>query len=385
MPSHEVHSRLATKYLGVPISISADVDRVIDLGPLHDMGRRMPRKPQSYLEIIEAGETEKLYKVRTWEKVVKILTELLGNELKAKVFYFHHALDILSFRAASALVLNLDPKKICNNLVKGTLYDLEMINAKLREINIMSNFKLFNQEIYNAICKSCTDGLLLSWVRENLVQKYRIYKSIEFLKEKLLEKIPNILNSDAKYELGCSLGVVSLINSMSKTCKGSSIRVYFKIGGTEIIFPENGLVDRESIIKKYMELLRSKFSSYKLSSYGLGRFRKIIVSLSALYSDLYHLPFIEPIPLSIAVEDLLSVRKKKYSMARNVLKSYSYYKNNFSEARKYAAYEVSSRLKMFTNIIDEHRLEEIKLLFLEALEELLIFSRDIGIDVLNDL
>ncbi len=59
MPSHDIHRLLTMKYIGVSGHVATEVDRLIDLGSLHDVGRRKPRDPPAYLDIIESGSIEK--------------------------------------------------------------------------------------------------------------------------------------------------------------------------------------------------------------------------------------------------------------------------------------------------------------------------------------
>jgi len=59
LPSHVVHRLLASKYLDVSEHVVAKVDRIIDLGSIHDIGRRKPRRLPAYLDIIESGNDVK--------------------------------------------------------------------------------------------------------------------------------------------------------------------------------------------------------------------------------------------------------------------------------------------------------------------------------------
>ncbi|MCD6300622.1 MAG: hypothetical protein J7L82_00955 [Staphylothermus sp.] len=131
MPSHVVHRLLASKYLGVSGDVVTEVDRLIDLGTIHDIGRRKPRRLPAYLDIVESGADLKNRYYARLRRVKKELVEICRSDEKVKAFYYHHGLDILSYRLASALMLGLVPEKICSNLVKGTLYDLVGVENNL--------------------------------------------------------------------------------------------------------------------------------------------------------------------------------------------------------------------------------------------------------------
>ncbi len=88
MPSHDGHRLLSMKYLGAPGYVVTEVDRLIDLGPVHDIGRRKPGKPPAYLEIVEQGDVEKLYRVRLRENAARVLASICEDETKARVFFF---------------------------------------------------------------------------------------------------------------------------------------------------------------------------------------------------------------------------------------------------------------------------------------------------------
>ncbi len=385
MPSHDIHRLFAMKYIGVPRNIATEVDRLIDLGLLHDMGRRKPRDPSAYLDIIESGSIEKMYRIKKKEAVKSILMDILKSDVKAKAFYFHHALDVLAIRLASAITLGLEPEKICSNLVRGTQYDLLIVDTNLMDMGIPSYLSDFNQEISRALYLSCIDKTLIKWVKDNIVLRYRNYKSLDYIKERYRSTLSNVLESDAKYEVGISLGLVAHISRMNKIEQSDRVRAVFKVGKKEIAVPDNKLIDKESIDEEYRKVLQDKLGSLSLSPYGLGRLRKTIVVLAALYSDLYHLPFIEPYYLKFTIRELLSVRKKRYTMARKVLKCYSRCLDLSSEARDCAIREVDLALESYIEIINKQRLEDIKNKFIEALEELLKFSNNLGINVLSDL
>ena len=390
MPSHDIHRLLSMKYLSVPGYVVTEVDRLIDLGPVHDIGRRRPGKPPAYLEIVEQGDVEKLYQVRLREKAARVLTGICEDEVKAKVFFFHHALDILAQRLSSAIVLGLELRKACRDLVEGVLCDLSEVEVNLRKMGIACPGNAVKR-VKGALLPSCTDAVLISWVKDNVVPRYRDYKSLSYIRERYISIIPSVIKSDAKYEVNLLLGFIAYLAKSSKTSPsaGHVREVELEIGGTRFKALIDGdkliSVKRDSIIEEYRKELNRRAETLKLSPYGLGRLRKIIVNLASLYSDLYHLPFIEPYCISLAVERILSTRKKRYSLASNVLRCYSRYSSEISEARSCAAREIDRVLGHYAGVITRQRLEEIGNKFIEALEELLEFSASLGIDVLSDM
>ncbi len=246
------------------------------------------------------------------------------------------------------------------------------------------------KKVKEVLLSSCTDAVLVNWVKDNMVPRYRNYKSLEYIKERYMNTIPSIFKSDAKYGVNLILGVIAHLVKSSKPSSTNHIReVELEVGRTRFkasISEDQGVfIKRENIVEEYRRELSRRVETLKLSPYGLGRLRKIIVNLASLYSDLYHLPFIEPYCISLAVERILSTRKKRYSLASNVLRCYSRYSSEILEARSCAAREINRVLEHYAGVITRQRLEEIGNKFIEALEELSEFSASIGINVLSDM
>ena len=199
-------------------------------------------------------------------------------------------------------------------------------------------------------------------MNDNVVPKYKQYKSLDHLKERLREVIPYIEESDARYRVGYVLGSISFLNKMSKMGHPGRIKSVYEIGGKEYVFPSDEVIDKESIERE----LRSQRG---LSSYGYGRLMRTIVVLASLYSDIYHLPFIDPVPLEVAFRELLSVRKKRYTMARNVLRCYedTSHSSRYSSVRECALREMDRVLRDYVGIIGEHRIKDMEKRFIEAL------------------
>ncbi|RLG82313.1 MAG: hypothetical protein DRO40_07995 [Thermoprotei archaeon] len=226
----------------------------------------------------------------------------------------------------------------------------------------------FREELTNALYLSCVDKMLVDWVKDNIVPKYRKYKSLNYVKERLRDIISRLEKSDSRYRVGYTLGLMKHINDLSKM--GHRVRAEFMINGKKYVVPSDELVDEESIERE--------LKSYRgLSSYGYGRFLKTVVILASLYSDIYHLPFIEPLPLKTAFDMLLSVRKKRYTMARNVLRCYEDNSKSRSEARECTLREMERVLRDYVGIVGKRKLDDMKKRFLEAFEELMDSLEDL--------
>jgi len=366
LPSHVVHKLLASKYLGVSEHVVSEVDRIIDLGTIHDIGRRKPRRLPAYLDIVDFGEDVKKKYRDKLRKVKAELEEIFRSDVKAKVFYYHHGLDILANRLASATILGLEPEKICDNLVKGTLYDLKTVENNLIKMNVpcFGYLKEFNEELRNALYLSCIDKTLVKWVKDNVVPKYKQYKSLDYVKERLREVIPYIEKSDARYRVRYTLGLIGFLDRLNRREGSARVKGVYQLGRKKYVISDNELIGKESIERE----LRSQRG---LSFYGYGRLMKTVVILASLYSDIYHLPFIEPVPLEVAFRELLSVRKKRYTMARNVLRCYEDSSKSRSEARECALREMERALRAYVKVVGENRVNNMKKKFIEALEELL--------------
>ncbi|MCD6301188.1 MAG: hypothetical protein J7L82_03860 [Staphylothermus sp.] len=372
MPSHMVHRLLASRYLGVSEHVVAEVDRIIDLGTIHDIGRRKPRRLPAYLDIVDFGEDVKKRHKEKLRKVKEELEEIFRSDVKAKVFYYHHGLDILANRLASAIMLGLKPEKICGDLVKGTLYDLEDVKINLVKMGVggFSYLREFKEELRDALYSSCIDKVLINWVNDNVVPKYKQYKSLDYIKERLHEIIPYIEKSDARYRVGYTLGLIGFLDRLNRREGSTRVKGVYQLGRKKYVISDNELISKESI-ERELE------SYHGLSSYGYGRLRRTIVILASLYSDIYHLPFIEPLPLEITFDMLLSVRKKRYTMARNVLRCYEDSSKSRSEARECALREMERALRAYVKVVGENRVNDMKKRFIEAIEELMDSLKDL--------
>lgn len=92
MPSWAVHSKVA-EMLGISAEDADAVNRLIDAGILHDIGRRLPNLgllDSYYLKI----------RLQSGEKQLRIINTqyTLSRPGKNDAFFLHHALDLLSLR-----------------------------------------------------------------------------------------------------------------------------------------------------------------------------------------------------------------------------------------------------------------------------------------------
>ncbi|RLG76724.1 MAG: hypothetical protein DRO12_04040 [Thermoprotei archaeon] len=212
MPSHDVHRLLASRYLGLSEDVVRVIDRVVDLGPVHDVGRRMPRDAPKYLDILESGDVGKLIVLERRKSVAEILERYLSSEAHVKAFYFHHALDMLALRLASVLILELDVEKMCCSIAEGAVLDLYPIEKNLVEMKIFVPIRLedLEEELKNALTNSRLDRLLIKWVKNNIVPNLTRYQSLDYIKTRYIEKMQKIVKADARYETGLSLGIVAM-------------------------------------------------------------------------------------------------------------------------------------------------------------------------------
>lgn len=382
MPAHEVHRILARRYLGFSGEEANEVDRAIDLGPVHDLGRRLPRIPL-YIEIISGQEPPARAK-----EAEDLLVKLLGNPRSAKLFFFHHGLDYLAYRAASAIYLGLDPNRACPNIVNGVMGDLDVVAGRVSyelpdmKYDVQRVFKEARPDVKGALERSCSDEVLLRWAETEVTPTYRRYADMGFVKSELVKRVADVLKKDLKYLLSYTLGVQGIPHTRSDVeslLQGKPVKV--KVRDKEILItPEDAL--RSSWT--YSALLGR--GPHGLTSWALGRIRKSIAMLSSLHSGLYYVALVTDLPSSLIEERYLSTDKRRSSLARKALKLY-----------KLLQYDPTIQIEAYLE--KEFYFEELKrelstLLspdvayrsmraFVNTVGVLLEFTNELGIDVLR--
>jgi len=396
MPSHKVHRILASKYLKIPEAIANRVDKIIDLGPLHDVGRRVPRPIPKYLEIFEFGSIERLLKLEKHRKCYEVLKDVLSNEIYTKAFFFHHALDLLSFRIASALILNTKLSTTCNDLVKGTLEDLKSIKYNIRMMGFDVVLKLndIEAELERALNSCCLDHTLITWIDSKLINELRKYQSLDFIKTKYIEKVKSITKTNTKYGLGLMLGTIALIYRNRDEISKSMERISFLLGvkghDTDLSMAKTNYEEQQRLLDLGRECKGSSQSLYRreqnlrnLTPYGLGILRKTAFRLAALYSRFFYIPFLQPVPLSLAFEKMLSVGKRKYSTAKDILDCYRIHRDSHQRIAECVDHVFNTEVRPYTKV-DLRELEDIKNKLVEALHELISLSLNMGINLLEN-
>lgn len=295
------------------------MDRAIDLGPVHDLGRRLPRIPLYFYVINDEEQPDRA------KEAYGLLRKLLGNTRWAKLFFFHHGLDYMASRAVSAIHLGLDPNKACPKLVNGVMGDLDiiagMVSKKLPDIrcNIQRVYKEIRPDVKGALEHSCSDQVLLKYAEDTNTQIYKKYDDLEFVKEELESKVIDLLQKDLKYLVSYALGIQGIPHTKSDVdslLRGKPVKV--KIKDKELLItPEDAL---KSALKYSALLIKSPQG---ISSRALGQMRKSIAIFSSLHSGLYHVAFVTDLSSSLIEDWYLSTNKKRLSLAREVLKLYS--------------------------------------------------------------
>lgn len=125
MPSWEVHGIIA-EMLGFDRASSKIVDELIDdKSYVHDLGRKTPKlslkmeffDPESFLKVSDSLKS-KLSKLATYPDL----------------FYLHHALDLLSLRMASAILIGCDIKSKKDCVMTGVEFDLKGLYNNIKKV-----------------------------------------------------------------------------------------------------------------------------------------------------------------------------------------------------------------------------------------------------------
>lgn len=125
MPPWKIHDTVALK-LGYSLEASQKVNKIIDGGKIHDIGRKLP-------------------KIRIIDKIVypEVLSQKISNviwmcsqittEEEEDLFYLHHALDtFLTWRIASIILTGTDLKEVEEEFLEGVVADLKTFGYNLR-------------------------------------------------------------------------------------------------------------------------------------------------------------------------------------------------------------------------------------------------------------
>lgn len=134
MPDWATHERIAARLLGAPRETARRVDMDIDAGPLHDIGRKYPKRRLGgwslQKELLEKEQLRHLRLVRE---------KLEEDEVYRKLFILHHTIDVLADIEVSRRLLEEKGAKVPLRLVvlklRGELLpSLERVGISSREV-----------------------------------------------------------------------------------------------------------------------------------------------------------------------------------------------------------------------------------------------------------
>jgi|GEM_PF-2837421 len=170
MPSWEIHNRVAGLFCFDKAS-SEIVNRLIDdTCYVHDLGRKVPKislkmeffDPESYIKACNA------------------LTRRLQELSKyPDLFYLHHAMDLLSLRMASAILIGVDVKDRKDCVIEGIKLDLNYIHYKIsRAVRNVSSITIpaYRREELVGKLRSNYEKIvdmkeLMDWVKQEIVDR----------------------------------------------------------------------------------------------------------------------------------------------------------------------------------------------------------------------
>jgi len=123
MPSWHVHEAVARDVFSIPVEVTREVNRLVDSGPAHDVGRYMPKGPSLIERLFRQEEAwEKSKKLREAEFAVR---RILGRgQLWVDAFLVHHFLDVLGPRAFALKVTGYPYGEARLGLMHGAVADL---------------------------------------------------------------------------------------------------------------------------------------------------------------------------------------------------------------------------------------------------------------------
>lgn len=343
MPSLHIHISLSKKYLNLPEDIVKKVSVFIDQGLIHDIGRRgfqrIPLRQLFSLPFLSPQDTS--FSNFNYFKAIKLKAELKSiftSEEGTLAFFFHHALDILALKIASAMVLDLYSNNICLTLTEGVISELEVIDLKLRdkdrrimEIYDEPRVAKYREKLAKAIESSCRDEELISWIKEKLIPNYSRFKSLDYTIDSFRKKLHRYL----KFKV-----------------KSPNVEVNDYIKSLELL------------LKNY-DLLRQKL--------GLA-VRELIIH-AALYSGLNYALFIGPNRFDVVYEEWLKIGRGKSSIAKRILECYVSIRDNPNAIRLCVEREFTQPRSIFMlSHIPPNVLNKIKERFIQALEELVKYA-----------
>ncbi len=118
MPSWDVHEAVSRDVFGISEDVAHRINKIVDAGSAHDVGRKMPREP-TLLSRFRDPEGAEAQMRRLYDAQRKVRGIALCGSEWARAFWLHHILDFLSYRLIAAYTVGANLEKYGNNILKG--------------------------------------------------------------------------------------------------------------------------------------------------------------------------------------------------------------------------------------------------------------------------
>lgn len=188
MPPWRIHDKYAIM-LGIPREVSREVNRIIDIDIVHDLGIKMPKEKwwvkeniyyiKKYIKAIasDSEEAEKRFREIKMdrakrEKMTEIIKVIKVREDYRRAFILHHALDLLcnDILVSFETLLRAMPKKKSDILARRTKENIiqtlqKDLTENLTNLGITSDSKVleFLSENFSTILN---DPEIVEWVNQ---------------------------------------------------------------------------------------------------------------------------------------------------------------------------------------------------------------------------
>ncbi|MEM3384899.1 MAG: hypothetical protein QXE78_05180 [Nitrososphaeria archaeon] len=281
MPSHNVHLK-AAEIFEIPTEKASYVDRLVDSGILHDLGRRLPHVSQYYWVTGEDVLTEiQFRKISITKETAKILKSIKDQDF-SDVFYLHHAIDLLGSKYVSATLLGINLDAIASNIITSILGELEAIGHR-----IYYSFpagpvfsKDFSAKLQELLPKVWHTNEIFSWAISGPIPKRKELDSLELISSILSESVKKLYRTGLKLTDAQVKGFARYASSASK-------------GHIKVEFEEN-----------------EYYHTGPARNYAMGRAIRMVCKLACLRSRVIDCSLLTPYPTDVTIDRLLCTRKK---------------------------------------------------------------------------
>lgn len=183
----------------IPLESAEYVNELVDRMYVHDLGRILPSIGIYIQDLDERYLTVKQKEKKGLVKDLKEAFTKVSRKDFADAFFLHHAVDLLSLRISSALLIGERLDYRISDMTEGVCLDLNGIQydvkkfCERRHLGIGPSFsKSLDEEIRSKLPQIIKFPELLEWIEDKIVQKRRKLDDMDYIKglfENEFEKI----------------------------------------------------------------------------------------------------------------------------------------------------------------------------------------------------